>query len=67
MTSTLATKCQHFKLRGLLFHYIKGLKKGHFIFKFNKKKYISSPDEFHCLDIMIKFKSQALHIIKIKY
>ena len=31
--SSLATKCQHFKLRGLQFHYIKWLKKGHFKFK----------------------------------
>ena len=30
---SLATKCQHFKLRGLQFHYIKGLKKGHFKFE----------------------------------
>ena len=33
MISSLATKCRHFKLRGLQFHYIKGLKKGHFNFK----------------------------------
>ena len=28
MISSLASKCQHFKLRGLSFHYIKWLKKG---------------------------------------
>ena len=33
MISSVATKCQHFKLQGLQFHYIKGLKKGHFKFK----------------------------------
>ena len=33
MISLLASKCQHFKLRGLQFHYIKWLKKGHSIFK----------------------------------
>jgi hypothetical protein len=33
MLSSLATKCQHFKLRGLQFHYIKWMKKGHFNFK----------------------------------
>ena len=33
MISLLASKCQHFKLRGLQFHYIKWLKKGHFNFK----------------------------------
>ena len=33
MVSSLATKCQHFKLGGLQFHYIKWLKKGHFKFK----------------------------------
>ena len=33
MISSLASKCQHFKLRGLQFHYIKWLKKGHSNFK----------------------------------
>ena len=32
MISSLATKCQHFKLGGLQFLYIKWLKKGHFNF-----------------------------------
>ena len=27
--SSLATKCQHFQIKGLQFHYIKWLKKGH--------------------------------------
>ena len=33
MISSLAAKCQHFKLRGLEFHNIKWLKKEHFNFK----------------------------------
>ena len=33
MVYSLATKYQHFKLRGLQFHYIKQLKKGHSNFK----------------------------------
>ena len=33
MISLLASKWQNFKLRGLQFHYIKWLKKGHFNFK----------------------------------
>ena len=33
LLSSLATKCQHFKLRGLQFHYIKWMKIGHFNFK----------------------------------
>ena len=33
MISSLASKCQHFKLRGLQFHIIKWLKKGHSNFK----------------------------------
>ena len=33
MISSLASKCQHFKLRGLQFHYIKWLKKRHPNFK----------------------------------
>ena len=33
MLSSLATKCQHFKLRGLQFHLLKWLKIGHFNFK----------------------------------
>ena len=33
MISSLASKCQHFKLRGLQFHYIKWLKNGHSNFK----------------------------------
>ena len=31
--SSLATKCEHFKFRGFLFHYIKWLKKRHFNFE----------------------------------
>ena len=33
MISSLASKCQHFKLRGLQFHFIKWLKNGHPKFK----------------------------------
>ena len=33
MISSLASKCQHFKLRGLQFHYIKWLKNRHSNFK----------------------------------
>ena len=33
MISSLATKCQHFKLRGLQFHLVKWLKIGHFNLK----------------------------------
>ena len=33
MISLLASKCQHFKLRGLQFHFIKWLKNGHPNFK----------------------------------
>ena len=33
MLSSLASKCQHFKLKGLHFHYTKWLKKGHSNFK----------------------------------
>ena len=56
MISSLATKCQHFKLRGLQFHYIKWLKKGNFNFKVLASE-----------DIITKFKSQGLYIIRIKY
>ena len=51
MISSLATKCQHFKLRGVQFHYIKGLKKG-----------ISTLKSWHfeaSEDIITKFKSQG--------
>ena len=33
MISSLASKCQHFKLRGLQFHFIKQVKNGHSNFK----------------------------------
>ena len=59
MISSLASKCQHFKLRGLQFHLVKWLKIGHFNFKvlaFEASE-----------DIATKFKSQGLYIIKIKY
>ena len=49
MISSLALKCQHFKLRGLQFHFIKWLKNEHPKFK------------------DLSFKSQGLHIIRIKY
>ena len=57
MIYSLATKCQHFKLRGLQFHYIKWLK--------------NEPPKLNCHfeaneDIMTKFKSQALYITRIK-
>ena len=52
MKSSLATKCQHFKLRGLQVHYIKWQKKGH----------LEASE-----DIISKFKSQGLYTIKIKY
>ena len=56
MISSLATKWQHLKLRGLTFHY---MKKGHFNFKvlafWSQWRYYS------------KFKSQGLYTIKIKY
>ena len=59
MLSSLATKCQHFKLRGLQLHYIKWLKKEHFNFKvlaFEASE-----------DIITKLKSRGLYTIKIKY
>ena len=59
IVSSLAIKCQHFKLRGLQFHYIKWLKKG-----------ISTLKSWHfeaSEDIITKFKSQGLYTIKIKY
>ena len=49
---SLATKCEHFKLRGLQFHFIKRLKKRHF-----------EASE----DIMTKVKSQGLYKMRIKY
>ena len=52
MKSSLATKCQHFKLRGLQVHYIKWQKKGH----------LEASE-----DIITKFKPQGLYTIKIKY
>ena len=59
MISLLASKCQDFKLRGLQFHFIKRWK-------------IIIPTLKTCCfeaseDIITKFKSQALHILKIKY
>ena len=59
MISSLATKCQHFKIRGLQFHYMKWLKKGHL----NLKSWHFEASE----DIITKFKSQGLYTIKIKY
>ena len=59
MLSSLATKCQHFKLRGLQFHYIKWLKKG--ILTLKSWHFAASED------IITKFKSQGLYTIKIKY
>ena len=59
MISSLASKCQHFKLRGLQFYYIKWLKKG-----------IPTLKSWHfeaSEDIITKFKSQDLYIIRIKY
>ena len=58
MISSLVTKCQHLKLRGLQFHYIKWLKKG-----------ISTLKSWHfeaSEDVITKFKSQGLYTIKIK-
>ena len=52
MISSLAIKCQHFKLRGLLQKGISTLKSWHF-----------EASE----DIITKFKSQGLYTIKIKY
>ena len=59
LISSLASKCQDFKpadfkLRFLQFHFIKQLKNGH-----------SNFEDFE--DITTKFKSQALHVIRIKY
>ena len=53
LISSLASKCQHFKLRGLSFHYIKWLKKGIPTLK--------------CWHFEAKLKSQGLFIIRIKY
>ena len=53
------SKCQHFKLRGHQFHYIKWLKKG----IPNLKSWHFEVSE----DIITKFKSQGLYIIRIKY
>jgi hypothetical protein len=59
MISLLASKCQDFKLRGLSFHFIKQLINGHSNFK---DCYFEASE-----DIITKFKSQALHITRIKY
>jgi hypothetical protein len=59
MISSLASKCQDFKHRGLQFQFIKQLKTG-----------ISTLRTCHFEaheDIVTKFTSQALHVIKIKY
>ena len=59
MISSLASKCKHFKHGGLQFYYIKWLK--------------TSIPTLKCwhfeasVDIMTKFKSQGLYIIRIKY
>ena len=58
MISSLASKCQYFKLKGFQFHIIKWLKTG-----------IPNSKACHfeaCEVIMTKFKPQAVHIIKIK-
>ena len=55
----MALKSQHYKLRNLQFHYIKWLKKG-----------IPTLKCWHfevSEDIITKFKSQGLYIIRIKY
>ena len=59
MISLLASKWQDFKHKGLQFHIIKQLKNGHSNFK---TWYFEARE-----DIITKFKSQALDIIRIKY
>ena len=59
MISSLASKCQHFKLKGFQFHLIKWLKKD----IPNLKSWLFEASE----DDIAKFKSQGLYIIRIKY
>ena len=59
LISAMASKCQHFKHGGLQFYYIKWLKTG-----------ISTLKCWHFEareDVMTKFRSQGLHIKRIKY